>query len=261
MKAGRFGTVMGAGIGAAALLTMGLAVGADARESTHSATTAQVAAALADPARADKAADDARRHAAEVIAFTGAGPGSTVVDFFPGQGYWTRILTDVVGPTGHIYAVWPAAAAKYAGKTLPALQALKLANVTAAILPGDDVTVPSPVDIVLTVQNYHDINNAPDGAAQTASFNKSVFDALKPGGVYVVVDHADAAGTGVSGTSTRHRIDPAIVKAEVLKAGFTLAGESSALANPADDHSKPVFDPAIRGHTDQFMFKFQKPMK
>ncbi len=75
----------------------------------------------------------------------------------------------------------------------------------------------------------------------------------------VVIDHADAAGTGLSGTSTKHRIDPAAVKAEVVKAGFEFVGESDVLRNPADDHSANVFDPSIRGHTDQFVYKFRKP--
>ena len=202
------------GAAAVALAAGGLAV---AHNGMHPATPAQIATALADPARADQAGDDARRKAAEVIAFTGAGPGSTVVDFLPGAGYWTRILTGVVGPTGHVYAQWPAAGAKYATKALPALQARNLANVTAEVLTTNGVATPAPVNIVLTVQNYHDIPNGGGGEAAIDAINKSVFAALKPGGVYVVIDHADAPGTGLSGTSTKHRIDPASVKAEVLK--------------------------------------------
>lgn len=245
--------------GIVSIALVATAAAAIAHDGKHPASAKQVAAALADPRRADQAADDARRHAAEVIAFTGAGPGSTVVDFLPGQGYWTRILSGVVGPTGHVYALWPAGGAKYAEKPLPALKALGLANVTAEVLPSNKLATPAPVNIVLTVQNYHDIPNKGVGEAGIDFLNKAVFDALKPGGIYVVIDHADAPGTGLSGTETRHRIDPATVKAEVLKAGFVFDGESKVLANPADDHSKNVFDPAIRGHTDQFMFKFRKP--
>jgi len=97
------------------------------------------------------------------------------------------------------------------------------------------------------------------GPANVPAFNRNVFAALKPGGVYVVLDHADAAGTGLKDTDTLHRIDEAAVKAEVLTAGFVLDGESSILANPADDHTKMVFDPAIRGKTDQFLLRFKKP--
>lgn len=248
-------------LGAAVVLAVAAGGYAMAHDGKHPASPAQIKAALADPARADQASDDARRHAAEVIAFTGAGPGSTVVDFFPGRAYWTRILTGVVGPTGHVYALWPKLGEKYAAKPLPDLQARGLANVTAEVQPTDNLTVPQPVNIVMTVQNYHDIPNDGRGEGAIDAFNKSVFAALKPGGVYVVIDHADVAGSGLSGTSTKHRIDPAVVKAEVVKAGFVFADESKVLANSQDDHSKNVFDPAIRGKTDQFIYKFRKPLK
>jgi len=91
------------------------------------------------------------------------------------------------------------------------------------------------------------------------AFNKGVFAALKPGGIYVVLDHAAMEGSGIGATDTLHRIDPARVKSDVLAAGFKLDGESSILANTADDHSKNVFDPSVRGHTDQFLFRFKKP--
>lgn len=213
-----------------------------------------IAAALADPARADQAGDDTRRKAAEVLAFAGVGPGDQVIDLLPGQGYWSRIFTGIVGPKGHVYAQWPASAAKYAAKPLPVLQALKLPNLTAELRPTDLPGAPVPVDLVWTVQNYHDI--AEDGIAAT---NAAIFKALKPGGLYVVIDHADAAGSGRSGTSTKHRIDPAVVKAEATKAGFEFVAESTVLHNPSDDHSLKVFDQAIKGHTDQFAYKFRRP--
>jgi predicted methyltransferase len=97
------------------------------------------------------------------------------------------------------------------------------------------------------------------GPADVAAFNRQVYAALKPGGVYVVLDHAAAAGSGIGATETLHRIDPARVKSDILAAGFKLDGESKILANPADDHSKNVFTPEIRGHTDQFLMRFRKP--
>ena len=97
------------------------------------------------------------------------------------------------------------------------------------------------------------------GPADVPAFNKAVFAALKPGGVYVVLDHAAVAGSGISATETLHRIDPARVKSDVLAAGFKLDAESTILANAADDHTKKVFDPSVRGHTDQFLFRFKKP--
>ena len=219
-----------------------------------------IAKALADPARADQAGDDARRHAADVLAFSGAKPGWQVVDFLPGQGYWTRIFAGVVGPAGHVYAVWPSAAGDRAKTTVDALNGRKLGNVTAAVDAGL-ITVDKPVDLVWTVQNYHDLPNDGRGEPALNAFNAAVFKALKPGGTYVVIDHAAPAGSGLTDTGTLHRIDPAIVKKQVLAAGFTFAGESKALANPKDDHTLKVFDPAIRGVTDQFVYKFRKPLK
>ena len=219
-----------------------------------------IAKALADPARADQAGDDARRHAAEVVAFSGVKPGWQVVDFLPGQGYWTRIFTGAVGPSGHVYALWPSAAGDRAKATVDALNGRKLSNVTAAVDAGL-ITVDKPVDLVWTVQNYHDLPNDGRGEPALNAFNAAVFKALKPGGTYVVIDHVAPAGSGLTDTGTLHRIDPAIVKKQVLAAGFTFAGESKALANPKDDHTLKVFDPKIRGATDQFVFKFRKPLK
>jgi predicted methyltransferase len=219
-----------------------------------------IAKALADPARADQAGDDARRHAADVVAFSGVKPGWQVVDFLPGQGYWTRIFTGVVGSSGHVYALWPSASGERAKATVEALNGRKLGNVTAAVDPGL-ITLDKPVDLVWTVQNYHDLPNGGRGEAALNVFNAAVFKALKPGGTYVVIDHVAPAGSGLSDTETLHRIDPAIVKKEVLAAGFTFAGESKALANPKDDHTLKVFDAKIRGVTDQFVYKFRKPLK
>jgi len=219
-----------------------------------------IAKALADPARADQAGDDARRHAADVVAFSGAKPGWRVVDYLPGQGYWTRIFTGVVGPSGHVYAIWPSVAGPGANATIEGLNGRKLGNVTAARDPAM-ITLDAPADLVWTVQNYHDIPNNGRGEAALNAFNAAVFKALKPGGTYVVIDHAAPAGSGLSDTETLHRIDPAIVKKEVLAAGFTFVGESKALANPKDDHTLKVFDPKIRGVTDQFVYKFRKPLK
>lgn len=215
--------------------------------------------ALADPARADQQGDDARRQAAAVLAFSGVKPGDKVVDLIPGSGYWTRIFTGIVGAKGHVWAVWPAAGAKYAEKAKPALEARNLGNVSAVIDPAI-LTPSAPVDLIWTVQNYHDVNNG-GGEVAIAAFNGAMFKALKPGGTYIVIDHAAPAGSGLSNTNTTHRIDPAVVKTQVLKAGFVWVGESKVLANKDDNHSLNVFDPLIRGKTDQFVYKFRKPLK
>ncbi|MES1974615.1 MAG: methyltransferase [Pseudomonadota bacterium] len=235
-----------------------VATGAIAKDHPADETRVAVTAALADPARADQAGDDVRRKAAETLIFSGVGPGDTVIDYLPGKGYWTRIFTGVVGAKGHVDAMWPAAAASRATATVTDLEARKLANVTPVVQTVNIPASPKPVDLFWTVENYHDVANG-GGEAALAAVNKGVFDLLKPGGTYIVVDHASAPGTGISATNTLHRIEPAAVKAQVIAAGFQFVGESDALRNPADDHSLKVFDPAIRGHTDQFIYKFRKP--
>lgn len=244
---------------AVAMTAVAMTIAAGAVPADAQKASPAIAKALADPARTDQQGDDWRRKAADVLAFSGVKPGNVVVDYLPGAGYWTRIFTGVVGPKGHVYAVWPAAGAKYAAKSLPALQARGLANVTAAVQATNLPTSPVPVDLFWTAQNYHDIPNNGAGEPALRAFDGAVFRMLKRGGTYIVIDHADAPGSGMSGTETRHRIDPASVKAQVQAAGFKFVGESTVLRNPADDHSKPVFDPAIRGMTDQFVYKFRKP--
>ena len=248
-------------LAATALITTTAGAATVAPATRHAAKETQraVAKALADPARADQQGDDARRKAAEVLAFAGVGPGDEVLDFLPGAGYWTRIFSGVVGKTGHVYAVWPAAGAKYAEKAIPALEAKHLANTSLTVMSGSAIRASEPVDLFWTVQNYHDVNNPPGGEAALDGFNKQAFAALKPGGTYIVIDHADTAGSGMTGTATRHRIDPAVVRAQVVKAGFVFEAESDVLRNPADNHGAWVFDPTIRGKTDQFVYRFRKP--
>lgn len=232
-----------------------IAMTATAQTSKVPAPSAAITAALADPARADQAGDDERRQAAAVISFAGVKPGDQLIDFLPGSGYWTRIFSSLVGPRGHVTAMWPSIAARGAERQKPGIDARALPNVTTDVQAGPFPTVAKPVDVFWTVQNYHDIP-----AAGIAQFNAAVFKALKPGGTYLVIDHADARGAlPVSGAGNKHRIDPAVVRSQVQAAGFRLVGQSAVLANPADDHAKPVFDSAIRGHTDQFVYKFRRP--
>jgi len=235
-----------------------MATAAVAKPHKPAETKAAVKAALANSARADQAVDDVRRKAFESVVFSGVGPGDTVIDYLPGKGYWTRIFTGVVGPTGHVYAVWPAVAATRATATIDDLKGRNLANVTPLVQAGNIPASEKPADLFWTVENYHDVANN-GGEQALAAVNQGVFNLLKPGGIYIVIDHASAPGTGITTTNTLHRIEPAAVKAQVLAAGFKFVGESAALRNPADDHSLPVFAPAIRGHTDQFIYKFRKP--
>lgn len=225
---------------------------------------ANIAAAVTDPSRpSEDVARDTERHPGESVAFAGLKPGDSVADLIPGTGYFTRIFSKAVGPSGHVYAIVPQELAGRFPKGLTALNALAAdpayANVTVLVEPINEISAPAPLDLVWTAQNYHDMHDTFFAPADLAKVNKAIFAALKPGGVYLVLDHADAAGKGLSDTETLHRIDPATVKTEVTAAGFVLKAKSDLLRNPADDHSLKVFDPAIRGHTDQFIFKFRKP--
>lgn len=245
----------------ATMATMTMAVLATASSARTAAPAgAVIGKALADPVRADQAGDDARRQAGAVVALSGVKPGDVVVDYLPGRYYWTRIFSGVVGAKGKVLATWPAAAAERAGKALPdTLGKWRLANVIYVANPTNLPAASQPVDLFWTVQNYHDMANKGAGEAGLRAFNAGVFKLLRHGGTYVVIDHADRPRSGITGTETNHRIEPAVVRRQIEAAGFRFVGESAVLANPADDHSKNVFDAAIRGHTDQFAFKFRKP--
>jgi predicted methyltransferase len=227
------------------------------------AKPADVAAAAADPARAKDAQQDARRHGPEILAFAGVPQGGKVIDLIPGGGYWTRLFARAVGPEGHVYGIWPKPYAMEARGDVLAYMKLggsaDFANVSGSIQEVTELKAPAKVDLVFTSQNYHDYPDKFMGSLDPAVFNKAAFDALKPGGVLLIIDHVAAAGSGMRDTDTLHRIDPAIVKEQVSKAGFEYVGESKLLANPADDHKMMVFDKTIRGKTDQFIYKFRKP--
>lgn len=227
-------------------------------------------AAIADSHRPAKdKARDADRKPAEVLSFIGVKPGDKVADIMPGEGYFTRMFSTAVGSKGRVYAVEPTEMSKVHLSGLAALKTITddpvYANVTVINVPAGDIAAgsgapPEPFDVVWTSQNYHDLHDKFMGPVDVAGFNKAVFAALKPGGVYVVLDHAALSGTGLSTTDTLHRIDPATVRAEVTAAGFAFEGESPALRNAADPKTANVFDKRVRGHTDQFLFKFRKPV-
>jgi predicted methyltransferase len=218
------------------------------------------AAVLADPARpaADKALD-ANRKAAEMLTFIGVRPGDKVADIFPGGGYFTRVFSKAVGPTGKVYGVLKNPPKDNSLTTTPGFS-----NIVLAVQPWENFNPPEKLDVIFSSQFQHDLYNpqygaAGGGEAGVDKVNKAMFDALKPGGLFVVVDHAGRPGTGTSEFNTLHRIEKSAVVASLTKAGFRLEGESPILANPADPKTANVFAPEIRGKTDQFVLKFRKP--
>ena len=224
--------------------------------------TPAITAALADAKRpADQKARDAARHAGDIIAFAGIKPGMKVADFMMGGGYWTRILSPLVGPKGHVYAYqaqeFIAFKAQYGADQDAAVAGY--ANVTPSRESLGAVTFPEKLDAIVTVQNYHDLYLKGFPAGTATSVAKRLYDSLKPGGTLLVIDHVAASDPGLTAPDKLHRIDPAVARAEIEKAGFKFDGESKLLVDPADTHQVSVFDPSIRGKTDQFVFRFKKP--
>jgi predicted methyltransferase len=232
---------------------------------TQTAAPDPVAAAVASPDRpAADVARDALRRPSDLVRFAGVKPGDRVADIMPGQGYFTRIFARVVGPNGHVFEIVPAELAQVFPPAAAAAKALAAepayANVTALVEPTASIAAPEPLDVAWTSDNYHDLYGF-FGPQEAAALDAAVFKSLKPGGVFVVIDHVAAPGTSATSAKTLHRIDPETVKAQALAAGFTLDAQSDVLRNPSDTHDLVVFSPKIRGRTDQFAFRFIKPLK
>jgi predicted methyltransferase len=199
----------------------------------------------------------------ELIRFARIDAGSTVIDVYPGDGDWTRLFSDVVGPKGRVYSFVPAEVAHFKNDPVGLMRTLakepgreNVEAVSADLVAMPEATLPA--DVVWLHLFYHDLHTALMQAkgATAADFNRAVHERLKPGGSYVIVDHAAAAGSGANDTQALHRIDPASVRAEVEAAGFVLEAESTLLANTDDPHSTKVFDPSIKGQTDRFAYRF-----
>jgi len=194
----------------------------------------------------------------ELIRFARVEPGSTVIDVYPGDGDWTRLFSDVVGPEGRVFSFVPAEIADLKPDQVGRMQTLAKEpgrdNVEA--VSADLVAMPAvtpPADVLWLHLFYHDLHTAliQKKGATAADFNRAVYERLKPGGSYVIVDHAAAAGAGTGDAQALHRIDPASVRKEVEVAGFALDAESTILANKDDQHS-------IKGETDRFAYRFVK---
>jgi predicted methyltransferase len=220
-----------------------------------------VAAAVADSARPKVDTDrDGERHPAEIMRLAGVKRGDIAVDVGPGRtGYYTKIMSRIVGPSGKVIMfnpTWVADKFPVVKDAPAAMVKAGYANVEGSIQVMDAIKFDAPVDVIFVSQLYHDqIWQKID----VAKMNKAIFDALKPGGVYFIIDHTGTGVTTVEQIDKLHRIDPALVKQQILAAGFKLAAESDVLKNPADSQALNVFDPGIRGRTDQFVFKFVRP--
>lgn len=227
------------------------------------ATPATIKAAIADPARPETDVQrDKDRKPAEMLEFAKIKPGAKVMDLIPGGGYFTRLFAKAVGPQGWVYAYQASETDSFSKGKEPPVYAVARAypNVSVIHAPINALSAPELLDVVWTAQNYHDLKDDFFKPADTAVINKAIFKALKPGGLYIVLDHAAEKGSGIRDTDTLHRIDEAVVKKEVTAAGFEFAGESKVLRNPNDPRTAKVFDQSIRGHTDQFVYKFRKPL-
>ncbi|MET0409437.1 MAG: methyltransferase [Hyphomicrobium sp.] len=202
----------------------------------------------------------------DLIRFSRVDAGATVIDVYPGNGDWTRLFSDVVGPKGRVYSFVPAEVAHFTNDPVGRMRMLakesgreNVEAVSADLVAIAEVV--QPADVLWLHLFYHDLHTKLIKAkgATAAEFNRVVFERLKPGGWYVIVDHAAAAETGTSDTQALHRIDPAYVRNEVEAAGFVFDAESSALTKGGDAHSIKVFDPLIKGETDRFAYRFLKP--
>lgn len=224
--------------------------------------TARQLAAVADKSRPEKDVKrDAERKPADMLAFAGIKPGEKVADLIPGGGYFTLLFSSAVGPNGTVYAFTPTEFGKFSKTPLPANGSHpdpKHPNVVFLTAPANSFKAPAPLDVVWTSENYHDLKYPFAAPADTAAVNKAVYDALKPGGYYVILDHVGLPGRWDPALKL-HRIDPAVVRHEVEAAGFLFDGSTEVLRNPYDPHDKTVFDASIRGHTDQFVYRFRKP--
>src|SRR5262249_29716172 len=194
---------------------------------------------------------------------------SKVLDLMPGVGYFTRIFAKAVGDKGYVYAYQPTQFDEFIKKRTGATEITTAflskpyeAYKNVSVLHGsiEKVVVPEPLDVVWTSRNYHDMHDAFMGPADLKVVNKAIYDSLKPGGVFVVLDHAAEPGSGLRDTDTLHRIDEAAVKKEVEAAGFKLVGESKLLRNPADDHKAKAFDASVKVKPDSLIIKSGSPM-
>lgn len=226
-----------------------------------------VLSALANPLRpaSDRARDKPRRSAA-VLTFFRIAPGMTVLDLWSGGGYYTELLSYVVGSGGRVVSHNNTPYLEFAQDDLAVRFAPgRLPNVERLLAENNQLSLPaSRFDAVLMTNVYHDIYFVDEKAGWTRidgpGLMAEVFRGMKPGGVLGVTDHAAVPGAPPETGGTLHRIDPGLLKREITAAGFVLEAESEALVNPEDDRTKSAFDPSVQGRTDQVVLRFRKPL-
>jgi len=218
--------------------------------------TTRMRAALASPDRPQAEKDrDAARKPIETVKFAGIKTGQTVLEVIAVGGWFTEVLSAAVGPTGKVYAQNPGFFTSRPGfAEAEKARDDRLKNVTP--IHGDlpDASIAGKADAALTALNLHDIYNS-QGEAAAVALCKGVYDALKPGGTFIVIDHVGIAGQD---NAMFHRIQLQQAKDVLTKAGFKIDAESDLLKNPKDDHTKGVRDPSVAGHTDQFLIRAKK---
>jgi predicted methyltransferase len=227
---------------------------------------AYLTGAVAAPGRpADAIALDAGRKPAEVLTFVGLKPGMSAADIMTGSGYWAEIMANAVGPKGKVTAFEPAQFYNdpEEQKVWKALTDRR-SDIDFQRYPFEAFSAGDRhFDVVMISLNYHDLYWESEKykipRTDPQAFLKQLYAAVKPGGVVGVIDHVGPGGDTRAVVDKLHRIDPAVVKADFAAAGFTLEAESPLLANAGDDHTKLVFDPAVRGKTDRFLYRFRKP--
>ena len=242
------------------LLLATVAMPCQVRADTH------IASAVANPDRLEGDSDaDGRRKPAAVLEFFGIEPGMRVLEMFAGGGYYTELLSYVVGPEGSVVAQNNAAYVQYSKATLEKrFVEGRLGNVERLLAENNELDLPADsFDAAVFVLAYHDVyyidppNGWPeiDGPAMLAE----IFRSLRPGAVVGVVDHVAPEGAPPETGNTLHRIDPGLLRKDFEAAGFVFEAESNVLRSSEDDYSKPMFDPAVRGKTDRFVFRFRRP--
>lgn len=218
---------------------------------------------LAQPLPERSVADaqrDLNSHPFEMLDFFGAKPGWRVIDLFAGNGYYAEVLAHVVGPEGKVYLHNNQAYMGFAKDLAKRMQNNRLPNVVPYQRETRDINLPSnSVDMALLVMAYHDVYFAQNGwDVRVEPMLKTMHRILKPGGILAIIDHHAESGSGTAAVQALHRIDAEFARQDIERFGFTLQATSSLLENAQDDLTKSVFDPAVKGKTSRFAYRFVK---